>query len=499
MKAPARVVSVMLEEREFEGYWWRPSDPDNRIPGTLKFSQDEIRLELLGAFEEIKPGPIGGTDDEPRILGLSKDRKKITLERCLGLGQRINLPGFTVTTYGPHMGLVGAWYEPDEQVRFDEVYARFSDLDTWAVSSGFGHEMHWDAEGKSVTKLDVSYTPPEAVEVPLDDETSLSIVWQWTWSGLKEVTTESRLGQAASFKVSFADAASLERSLEYVGRLRNFLCLGVGRPIQVLSVSGIHLPPEHPEPADPFTKAPPPQRSVEVLYRLVSQTDDAKRDLFVHEMLFSLGDAYPRLEEIVRTWFDRQEIFGPVFNRYFYIVHNQHMAREIQFESFIRALETYHRRSSDATDVSHEEHEGRLEAILSSVPSEHRDWLEKKLAYSNELSLARRLKATLARCPSVTDRLIGTSREDKKSFVRKVVTTRNYEIHLDPDNEAAAATGIELVVLVYQLRTLVEMTLLLDLGFSGEEVTGIFDRIRRYEQVDGLKKAATAEKAEVLA
>ena len=486
----------MLEDREFEGYWWRPSDPENKVPGTLKFSQSDVRLDLLGSFEGIKPGPIGHVDDEPRILGLSKDRKEITLERCLALGQSINIPGFSVTTYGPHTVLVGAWYEPNEEVRFDEVYVRFSDLDTWAVSSGFGYQMHFDAEGKSVTKLDVSYTPPEAVEVPLDENTSLSITWAWTWSGLKQVTTETRLGQAASFKVSFAEGATLERCLEYVGQLRNFLSLSVGRPIQVLSVSGVHNPPEDAEP-DPFAKLPSQRRSVEVLYRLVSPQEEAGRELYVHEMLFSLGDAYPRLQEIFQAWFERQEIFGPVFNRYFYIVHNQHMTGEIQFESYVRALETYHRRSTDATDIPPEEHEARLSAILSSVPAEHDDWLEKKLKYSNELSLARRLKKTLARCPSVTDRLIGGSRDEKRAFVRKVVTTRNYEIHLDPDNEEEAAIGVELAVLVYQLRTLVEMTLLLDLGFSGEDMDGIFDRIRRYEQVDHLKRAAEEEKDEV--
>lgn len=485
----------MLEEREFEGYWWRPSDPENKVPGTLKFSQSEVRLVLLGSFEDIKPGPVGHVDDEPRLLGLSKDRKEITLERCLGLGQSINIPGFSVTTYGPHTVLVGAWYEPDEEIRCDEIYVRFSDIDTWAVSSGFGYQMHWDPEGKSVTKLDVSYTPPEPIEVPLDEETSLSITWAWTWSGLKQVTTEARLGQAASFNVKFAGQATLEHCLKYVFQLRNFLSLGVGRPIQVQSVTGIHNPPEDAEP-DPFTKLTPQRLSVEILYRLVGLQEEARRDLLVDEMLFSLGDAYPRLQEIFQAWFARQEILGPVFNRYFYIVHNQHMVREIQFESYVRALETYHRRSTGATDLSAEEHEARLSEILSSVPAEHHDWLKAKLTYSNEPSLARRLKKTLARCPNITNRLVGSSRDERKAFVRKVVTTRNYEIHLDSDSEQEAASGIELVALVYQLRTLVEMTLLLDLGFSGEDVDGIFDRIRRYEHVDHLKRAAREEKEE---
>ena len=483
-----------MDEREFEGYWWRPSDPDNKVPGRLLFSQaGENQLVLLGSFDGLKPGPFGQLDDEPRLHGVTKDRKIVTLDRCLGLGQAYNHPGFPVTTYRPHTLLVGAWYNSEEEVRFDEVYIRLTELDTWAVASGFGHEMYFDESRKDVTKLDVSYTPPPPIEIPVDGETLLSIAWAWTWSGLQEVTTETRLGQAASFKLAFAGGETMERCLEYVFRLRNFLSLAVGRPIRILSVTGVDVPAADAEP-DPFTKAPPQRQSIDVLYRLAGDHDEPKRQLRLDEMLFTLADALPRLEEIFKAWFEHHDVLGPVFNRYFYIVHNRYMAREIQFESYVRALETYHRRKTRATDIPTEEHEARIAEILDSVPTGHRGWLENKLAYGNEPSLSRRLKETLGRCPMVTARAIGGSRGEQKGFVRKVVQTRNYEVHLDPDNEQDAATGLEIVVLAYQLRILIESVLLLDLGFSDEDLEVIFDRVRRFEQVDHLKRAAEEER-----
>jgi hypothetical protein len=117
-------------------------------------------------------------------------------------------------------------------------------------------------------------------------------------------------------------------------------------------------------------------------------------------MLFTLAHARPRLEEIFRAWFDRQDLLQPVFARYFYLTHNAGMPTEVQFESYIRALETYHRRGTGATDVPPDEHEARIDAILASAPAEHREWLNKKLAFSNEPPLGRRLKDTLARCPA---------------------------------------------------------------------------------------------------
>jgi len=131
------------------------------------------------------------------------------------------------------------------------------------------------------------------------------------------------------------------------------------------------------------------------------------------------------------------------------------------------------------------EHEERLSAIQSSVPEEHREWLEKKLEYSHELTLPERLADTLERCPTITSRLIGDSARKKKSFIRKVASTRNYETHLDPSIQAEAARGARLLTLVKQLRPLVEMTLLLEIGFTCDEVAQLFEREgHRYREVE---------------
>lgn len=471
----------MHEPREYEGYWWLPDDPDKRIAGTLSFSQDDVRLRLLGSFQEMRPGPIS-LDDVPRILGSARERtnataRAITLESNRGLGQNFGSQ-FQTSAYGPHTVLVGAWYEGDEEVLFDELSIRYSDLDTWAAASGFQHEMHFDETKTSLTRLEVTYTPPPRIEVELDADTTLSIAWRWTWGGLRPVTTESRLGQEAVLGLAFARGATLARCLEYVFQLRNFLSLGVGRPIRVLSVGGWHhLPPE---------QHPPESLAVEVLYQLIGTPPEPRRELLPEEMLFNLADAQARLEGIFRAWFSGQEALGPVFNRYFYIVHGDHIAREIQFESFVRALETHHRRTTHGTELPESAHQVRLRQVLESAPTSDREWLERNLRYSNELDLPTRLRQTLDRCPLVASRLIGNSKR-RESFVRKVAATRNYEIHLDPRNERSAITDARIMPLIFQLRALVEMTLLLDLGFRCEEVDSIFERTRRYHRIEEIK------------
>jgi ApeA-like protein len=41
----------MMEEFEYQRYWWLPDEPEERVPGTLKFDPEGgASLNLLGSF-----------------------------------------------------------------------------------------------------------------------------------------------------------------------------------------------------------------------------------------------------------------------------------------------------------------------------------------------------------------------------------------------------------------------------------------------------------------
>jgi hypothetical protein len=491
----------MLEPREIQGYWWLPFMPDGKIPGTLHFSQADIKLELLGGFarpfEETRPEEseegeqprevVVSLDSfieyQPRISGVAQNGKPITLERCTGRSLQLGFPQFGSSTYGPHFVLVGAEYAPDEEVAFDEIAIRLSDLDVWASTSGFGQQMIFDDSRTNVERLEMTFTPPDDVEAKLGEGTTLKISFPWTWSGQRPITTESHIVQTATLRLLFDEPANIEQSLTYVAQLRNFLSLAVSRPIRMLSVKGLHNPLPDAEP-DRFTGTRPRPIDVEILYRLVGLPEPAARELHPTEMLFTLADIAPRLGEILSNWFAKQELLGPVLARYFHLIHTSPSSREHEFESLVRVLETHHRRTHGAAAVT-PEHRERLGSILSAVAEVHREWLEKKLKYSHEPTLPERLMDVLDRCPSVTARVVGDSKKKRKSFIRKVTSTRNYEVHLDPTGQAAAAQGARLLTLIKQLRPLVEMTLLLELGFSCDEVAALFEREgSRYQEIE---------------
>jgi len=158
----------VLDELTFRGLFWLPDEPEQKLAGTLDFSQERIELDLLGAFNDA--GLTLGLEPRARILGHSADGKALTLERCQASNWQFNTAGLSTTTYRPSYVLVGAWFEKDEEIAFDELLLRYSDLDEWAAVSGF--DITLSSEQENVSAIDVAYRPPESLTVSCSPKTS---------------------------------------------------------------------------------------------------------------------------------------------------------------------------------------------------------------------------------------------------------------------------------------------------------------------------------------
>ena len=81
------------EEFKKSGYFWRPSEPDRKLPGTLSISDGgNIELEVLHQLDDMSPPFsdvrfVGFDDGGKRIVGVIKNndilnKKMVTLENC---------------------------------------------------------------------------------------------------------------------------------------------------------------------------------------------------------------------------------------------------------------------------------------------------------------------------------------------------------------------------------------------------------------------------------
>jgi len=65
---------------ELKGYWWLPNLEENKLSGTLTFSQEDgAFLEIVGVFSTERTAQI----EQPTIiLGITQQGKPVTLYKC---------------------------------------------------------------------------------------------------------------------------------------------------------------------------------------------------------------------------------------------------------------------------------------------------------------------------------------------------------------------------------------------------------------------------------
>lgn len=86
-----------MEDLEYSGVWWLPTNPENRMAGTLTFSNEEdMRLSLTAWSHQIDEILAYEPRTYPLILGVTHEGKLITLCNCRKTGSQWSSAGVGV-------------------------------------------------------------------------------------------------------------------------------------------------------------------------------------------------------------------------------------------------------------------------------------------------------------------------------------------------------------------------------------------------------------------
>ena len=150
------------------------------------------------------------------------------------------------------------------------------------------------------------------------------------------------------------------------------------------------------------------------------------------------------------------------------------MYLEHRFLSLIQAIESFHQRIYGGEYLSDENYKKVYDTLVNAIPNgvkiDFKESLENKLKYGNEFSLRKRLKEIFDKYQEILNVFI----ENKNTFIEKVVDTRNYQTYHDEDLKERSASGKKLYHLTQKLKILLEICLLTELGFSSEEIKGLY-------------------------
>ena len=401
-----------MSTMEYAGWWWIPENPDDSVPGTLKFSQEEgLRLSLQGSLgdTQVMGGDVGLGKPLPLILGLVPDLR-VTLVAASPTRRQLHSPGFDTMEYRVGIAYLGEHIEITEDLKFSKLELQLTDLGGWMAE----RKVYWRTPRPDdpTKRYEFGYEHQNADPEPIEHGTAAV--------GYRVRMQQTTL--SAELNVSPVIRFELEESLgiddwhrQYLRPVVNLLSLAMAQAVQLSEVNV-------------FPRDSDKKDGVQVVARHFVTEHLSSSAPTPDKMLFSRRDLDITFGELLRRWLTAHRELEPILNLYFSIGRSPAMYLEHQFLSTVQALEGYHRLRFGGFELPADRHAQRLEAILGAIPEQYHDWLQKELTFSNELNLAGRLRALIAIAGDVFTPWTPNSRK-KASFVRKVVGTRNYLTH----------------------------------------------------------------------
>jgi hypothetical protein len=361
----------------------------------------------------------------PIVLGRALDQLVTLTEVQLGMSKKI--PGGTAITMRPWRTFIGVEFEPEEEIAFDRFVLRVEALNEWASRSGFPP----DTLPLNRNRFTIEYATPEPIDVAQVDNIRVRVRFG-SWGRTRGTPLVSvEVGQEAEFEF-VADGPMPYDVLEPLARhIRNFVMFAARQRVDVVSTRG-YIKPEVGERSLRDHK-------VDIVSRTYGLPDRDQPKLDEHGLLFRLDHNGDPPESRLDRWLTLQheDELGPVFNLYLAGLYQPKLFIEFQFLALAQAAESLHSRR-----LRRQPYGTAIVGLVKRLPPG--------------------VKAVLP---------------ERQVFARKVEATRNYHTHWNLDDRAEAATTMEeLNGLTAALRCVLEALLLLELGFTHEEVDQLLER-----------------------
>jgi hypothetical protein len=462
------------ENEDLAGFWWIPSNPDNKLAGIFSYSTESgMQLNLIGSF--IDEQTVTDVSTKYPVIFGATNNKEITLINCTVTNSSLNTSGFSSLKCRVDKMFIGAHLSFPEENLFYKVEVQYTYLADWIgeiqfSTSNISKETHQEYQ--------VTYCLPKAyafasklarlkLKFALDGKINLLRT-----NISKKITLEIEVENDLKFE---------EFITRFVYPLQNFLTFVTGKPnalerIDVYSRQKNTI----------FYQNQNVSLPIQAIGNQIYHGEDRKENFQLSDVLFGFQDVKDKFGKVINKWLENYECFETTCNLYFGIQYQDQLYLEQKFLSIAQAVESFHRHSHKFSTrvLPKKEHNKKIALIIKNTPQEYQEWLGKKLDFSNQPSLHERLSEMIESVKEVIEPLVG----DIDLFIKKVKDTRNYFTHYDKSNKKKAMQGSNLFWLIQSLSFLLQALLLAELGFSSGEIKGFISSKSMFNLVrDNLK------------
>ena len=441
---------MITRNDDLAGFWWIPSNPDNKLAGIFSYSKESgMQLNLIGSFVDV-------STKYPVIFGATNN-KEITLINCSVTNSNFSTSGFSSLKCRVDNVFIGAHLSFPEENLFYKVEVQYTYLTDWIgeiqfSTSNISRENHEEYQ--------VTYHLPNAytfalrsallkLKFNLDSKINL-----FRTNISKKITLEIEVENDLKFE---------EFITRFVYPLQNFLTFVTGKPNALERIDVYSRQKNTISHHNQNISLP-----IQVIRNQIYHGEDRKENFQLSDFLFGFQDVKDKFGEIIDKWIENHEHYEVTCNLYFGIQYQDQLYLEQKFLNIAQAVESFHRHSLKykIMVLPKDEYKKKINAILSSTPKEHEDWLKQKLSFSNEPSLHDRLSELIKTVKESIQPLLG----DTNLFIKKVKDTRNYLTHYDSSSKKKASKELELFWLIKGMSFLLQSLFLAELEFSCEEI-----------------------------
>lgn len=448
------------EPLNFQGYFWLPGS-SKQVPGSCSCSiKGEIELRILGSFtdnlrQSIPPDP----SEFEKIIGVTENGQPVTLLNCFIKNWSFNLPGTPKYIIHAHCLLFGAGFDKDEQVEFDSISFHSEVVDKWLGITGI--RTSFDPKAG---KASIQYERPSSPKWQLSNGYSLSANFAWTPPSGGEVS-KAAITQKCYIKLEAQQKTPLQELLNLLSRVNNLISFCVDQISSKSEVIAYANDLTH-EIDDKSYKVP-----IKVYFE---SAVTGKLKLSEVSPPFSFIPYKPMeasFGKYVSLWLELYDKLSPSLDLFFVAKSDRDFYIDNRFLILVQGLESFHRRTSDMTELSPKAYDEMGKKLLACVTGEAQEWIKRKLKYGNEPSLRKRIKDML----TGLENLFG-GRGICKQIVNDIVKARNYLTHYDSKLKGNSCSGERLYALYLVLEVLYQVKIASHIGFSNDEILKLCER-----------------------
>ena len=477
------------EPAEWAGLWWLPEEPENKIPGVLRYlPEGRIELSLIGAVEErlvtaASPGVVlvhRGSRTFDVIHGAA-ERREVTLLDCHASNTSRTMGAWVKTpdkqTLVATTALIGAHIEDEDEERFGAAEVSVEDLTLWAASSVLEGTLGV-TDGVPDGSGTISVKPIESRSVTVDG-TEFVLAHRHTlpYFDHRRGGTTGRVRDTAFVRIVPAEADSFSTALRSASLVQDLVAMATHRAAGVIWLR-LELLRDDRVAAD---GRPQQRRNVDVLY---SPPAGAKREAKAVDpyRVFFTCESLP-FEEVVPRWVQAHRRLQSAINMIMGLRYAPARYIESNLLTAVGAAEVLHRRLGiDEPLIPLREFKHMRTAMLEQVPEVHRERF--RGAIRNDPTLRDRLRALGNRPDAGATSLL---MPDVEHWAARTARARNDLAH---EGETPRHTIEELAAIVDLTTAVVILNLLHELGLPGERQREL---VREHPQL-----RTTAERARKL-